>query len=70
MVDLPEQVALVGHGEHENDDDEATLAPRKHSLEDGDGPSSWKKYTTIHRENASGHTSRSSYASLVDDDEV
>ncbi|KAL5534159.1 hypothetical protein ACEPAG_620 [Sanghuangporus baumii] len=71
MVDLPEQVALVGHGEHEHDDDEATLAPRKHSLEEGvsvnsSGP--WKKYTAVHRDITSGHTSRSSYASLVDEE--
>lgn len=66
MHDVSEQVALVGGGEHEQDDDEATLAPRKYSREES-ANGSWKPYGSALHGNANRHTSRGSYASLVDE---
>ena len=47
MHDYSEQVALVGRGEHEHDDDESTVVPRKGSQETINGP--WKQYAPTHR---------------------
>ena len=77
MQDYSERVALVGRGEHDNDDDDATLAPavpRKDSREDASLIQ--KPYTSSLRDighgsrgNSRGGSHASSYASLVDDDE-
>lgn len=68
MEDYSEQVALVGRGEHEQDDDESTIAPpplpRKHSIEDG---LSQKPFTSSLR--SLGHHTRGSYTSLPDEDD-
>ena len=67
MEDYSEQVALVGRGEHEQDDDEATIAPplpRKYSTEDD---LSQKPFTSSLR--SLGHHSRGSYTSLPDEDD-
>ena len=67
MEDL-EAVALVGRGEHEQDDDDASIAPtipRKHSDDDGD--LSKKPFTSSLR--SLGHHSRGSYSSLHDEDD-
>lgn len=67
MEDYSEQVALVGRGEHEQDDDEATIAPplpRKHSAEDD---LSQKPFTSSLRN--LGHHSRGSYTSLPDEED-
>ena len=68
MDDLSEHVALVGRGEHEHDDDEATLAPRKLSEEDV-GDRDWKSYTSTLRENVGGHSRGGSYTSLATEEE-
>ncbi|KAI5123776.1 hypothetical protein M0805_000365 [Coniferiporia weirii] len=62
MHDYAEQVALVGRGEHEHDDED-TIAPRKPSRERA-ANGSWKPYLASHR--ASG--SRGSYTSLREEE--
>lgn len=63
MQDYSEQEALVGRGEHEQDDDE-TIDPRKMSREEM-ANGAWKPPYLAHRESGSRGTS---YASLRDEE--